>query len=247
MAAGWRLSVGKEYVGVTGVGGGAARRTRAAVMVANRGRAGVRACRFQILEQAKLVAPCTNEIWCGDLPKVSARLRAVACRVVCVRLPHIPQRDRAPRRCGGSALLCARLSRGPVCAGRGWAPARGSLRRVLTTPPRPAPRLLCCRQVKLSKRQQEEHMQAALRPTTESFVGYSPQMRKMISQQLAQVLCCRRWAMRAGPWAHTRVGPAGSDGYRVVAGVHARVDVELPAHQRLALSEHRTSCPTSVI
>ena len=48
--------------------------------------------------------------------------------------------------------------------------------------------------MKLSKKQQEEHMRAALRPTTESFVGYSPQMQKMTSSQLAQVHCCRRWA-----------------------------------------------------
>ena len=44
-----------------------------------------------------------------------------------------------------------------------------------------------CWQMKMSKKQKEEHMQAALRPATERFVGYSPAMQKMISSQLAQV------------------------------------------------------------
>jgi hypothetical protein len=44
-----------------------------------------------------------------------------------------------------------------------------------------------CWQMKMSKTQKEEHMQAALRPATERFVGYSPAMQKMISSQLAQV------------------------------------------------------------
>ena len=105
-------------------------------------------------------------------------LRLASLREVVVRTPYdylaTPQRGRAPRRCGG---CWSRL-------------AQASGRRSDRGGNRAAPR----RQVKLSKKQQEEHMRAALRPTTESFVGYSPQMQKMTSSQLAQVHCCRRWA-----------------------------------------------------
>ena len=152
--------------------------------------------RFQVLEHAKLVAPCTSQIWCGDLPKVStggtrpdavpAASRADVLSRKNARAPRLL--EPAPDSVGGwghsrpvQALRALVLVQAVVAATKVSLKGRPEEHRAVTRA------ASLCWQMKMSKKQKEEHMQAALRPATERFVGYSPAMQKMISSQLAQV------------------------------------------------------------